>query len=569
MINFKKTITILIGLAILIGSFGMCFPILGSTFSPYYAVIAKHIALSNNWTDLILSGQDWLDKPHFPFWITAISFKIFGINSFAYILPGFIFNLIGGLYTYKLAKLWYDEKVSVIAVLLYFTTLHLMLSAIDIRAEAYLLGEIMPACYYFLIFDRQKTIKALLLASFFSGLAMMTKGIFVMVTIASGLVCLWIYQKRFKNFIDWKWYLAIILSVLFTLPEIISLYIQFDIHPDKIVFGVQHVSGVRWFFWDSQFGRFFNTGPIATTNPMPYHWLFFVHTFLWAFLPWWPIFFGALYTSIKNIRKPEASEELNGSLDLSSANVYFMSSFFTTFILFSATSFQVDHYTNIIFPFACIICAKWLLDLCKVNELIINRYNKIIICIEIFFSAIFLSASIIISIIAFAGYLRITLVATTCIITIVLIMLRKKYGGLKCVVFPVVSILTLFVTIMCVNGIEYAKYDAGYNIAQELNRDAHGEIIGYKMDDMPLKSLDFYSKNHYTSSENLDTLQQSRQPFYIVTSENELKLVQKKFQNTQVYMNFNGCQIGTFMANILHKDKLQSALNKYVVIKVN
>jgi hypothetical protein len=513
----------------------------------------------------MLSGQDWLDKPHFPFWITAVSFKIFGINSFAYILPGFIFNLIGALYTYKLAKLWYDEKVSLLAVLSYLTTLHLMLSAIDIRAEAYLLGEIIPACYYFLLFDRQKTVKALILASFFSGLAMMTKGIFVMVTIASGLICLWIYQKRFKNFIDWKWYLAIILSVLFTLPEIISLYIQFDMHPDKIVFGVQHVSGVRWFFWDSQFGRFFNTGPIATTNPMPYHWLFFVHTFLWAFLPWWPIFFGALYTSIKNIRKPDASGELN----LSSANIYFMSSFFITFILFSATSFQVDHYTNIIFPFACIVCAKWLLDLCKVNEPSINRYNKIITCIEIFFSILFLSVSIVISVIVFAGYLRIALVAIVCIVSIVLVAFRKRCGGLKCVIFPVDSILTLFVIIMCVNGIEYAKYDAGYSIAQQLNRSVHGDVIGYKMDDMPLKSLDFYSKNHYISSENLDTLHLVSKPFYIVTHDNELKLVQGKFKNTQVYMNSSGCQIGTFMTNILHKDKLQAALDKYVVIKVN
>src|SRR4051812_36992402 len=67
-----------------------------------YATIAKHIALSNDWINLIGDGHDWLDKPHFPFWITAASFKVFGIGSFAYKLPAFLFWVVGIWYTYKL-----------------------------------------------------------------------------------------------------------------------------------------------------------------------------------------------------------------------------------------------------------------------------------------------------------------------------------------------------------------------------------------------------------------------------------------------------------------------------------
>ena len=40
-----------------------------------YAAIAKHMALSNDWVNLVADGQDWLDKPHFPFWLAALSFK--------------------------------------------------------------------------------------------------------------------------------------------------------------------------------------------------------------------------------------------------------------------------------------------------------------------------------------------------------------------------------------------------------------------------------------------------------------------------------------------------------------
>lgn len=69
-----------------------------------YSALARSIAQSNNFTDLMYHGADWLDKPHFPFWIIAISFKIFGINTFAYKLPALLFFFMSVAYTYKLAK---------------------------------------------------------------------------------------------------------------------------------------------------------------------------------------------------------------------------------------------------------------------------------------------------------------------------------------------------------------------------------------------------------------------------------------------------------------------------------
>jgi 4-amino-4-deoxy-L-arabinose transferase-like glycosyltransferase len=57
------------------------------------------------------NGTDWLDKPHFPFWITAISFKLFGISNWSYKLPAIIFTLIGALYTWKFAIRLYADKI--------------------------------------------------------------------------------------------------------------------------------------------------------------------------------------------------------------------------------------------------------------------------------------------------------------------------------------------------------------------------------------------------------------------------------------------------------------------------
>ena len=112
--------------------FGLYFPILNSNDANFYALISKHIVDSSDWINLTFAGSDWLDKPHLPFWLVALSFKIFGIHAYSYVLPGFICNLIGAYYTYKIAQYWYDEDTGLFALLIYVTSLHLMLSSIDV-----------------------------------------------------------------------------------------------------------------------------------------------------------------------------------------------------------------------------------------------------------------------------------------------------------------------------------------------------------------------------------------------------------------------------------------------------
>lgn len=140
------------------------------------------------------------------------------------------------------------------------------------------------------------------------------------------------------------------LTLLFTGPELAALYWQFDLHPEKTVFGRQSVSGIRFFFWDSQFGRFFNSGPITNDGGNPWY---FVHVFLWAFLPWVAAFGVALWTGVRTFARLDHGER--------DAFVYLCASFFISFVMFSATSFQLDYYTVIVYPFAAILCARFLL----------------------------------------------------------------------------------------------------------------------------------------------------------------------------------------------------------------
>lgn len=211
----------LILFTLLINAAAMLSPVINGGDSITYAALAQHIALNNDWVSLVLDGQDWLDKPHLPFEITAWFFKIGGVSSFTYILPGFLFHLLGGYYTYRIARLFYDRDTAWLSALVYVSVYHLMDSSIEVKAEAYLTGFIMAACYYWLRYDTQFKIKYLLLGALFSAMAVMTKGEFTLITISSGLVCMWLYQKQLRKLWSGKWLFALALSMLFTAPELI------------------------------------------------------------------------------------------------------------------------------------------------------------------------------------------------------------------------------------------------------------------------------------------------------------------------------------------------------------
>lgn len=318
-----------------------------------YATIAKHMVLHNDWINLYGNGADWLDKPHFPFWMAAISYKIFGITGFAYKLPAFLFWLLSLRYTYLVARDLFDEDVARVSVLIYTVALHSTLANFDVRAEPYLTACIVAATWHMLCVHAGKHGRHLVFAAVFAACAIMTKGIFILITLAGGWIIYWLITRQFRQFFNFRWWLLLALTFIFISPELYSLYVQFDLHPEKVVFGKTNVSGLRFFFWDSQFGRFFNTGPIRGKGDVT----FFLHTTLWAFLPWSVGLVGAIVYLIRFDKNRDAIRWV----------IY--GSALVTFLLFSLSKFQLPHYLVIEFPYFSIITAYFFCELARRSAL--------------------------------------------------------------------------------------------------------------------------------------------------------------------------------------------------------
>lgn len=542
--SFKQNYLWLIIVIILANATGLFSPILNSNDAYFYAVISKNIAANNDWVNLFYGGKDWLDKPHLPFWVTALFFKIFGYTSFAYVLPGFLFNLLGLIYTYRLAKEFFDRNVALISAVIYASSLHLMLSAIDVRAEAFLLGEILPACFYFWRYDKENRLKHLVLASLFTGLALMTKGIFVLFTICSGQICYWIYTKQFYKVVSARFFLIILLSFIFAIPEFICLYVQFDLHPEKIVFDNTNVSGLHWYFWGSQFGRFFNTGPIVNKHGDPF---FFVHTLLWAFLPWTLVFIFAIYTSIK---------KFNNYFSPDKAKIIYLSgAFLPTFIMFSATKFQLDHYTNIIIPFAAIFCAF----------IVCNAQSKLLAKFQVYLSYALLDLNIILILFCFKFSIYSLLVVIPILLIFLIIKNISRVRGIsvQTIVYPALAISSVIIMIMAINGIIYQRYNAGYNISSYIENDKSLYLINT---DKVVNTLGFHSSINIYSVD--DITQVSKLPCYVLINKNQVQQIQH-LTNIKLINSFDDIPMEKFIPTLFSDKKYEQSINHFLLFKVN
>jgi 4-amino-4-deoxy-L-arabinose transferase-like glycosyltransferase len=310
-----------------------------------YASIAKNLIYKKEFLQLFTYNQDWLDKPHFPFWLVMCNFKLFGISQWAYRLPALLFFLLSLLYTYLFTKKFYGTEIAMMAILILMTSLNIIISNTDVRAEPYLMALVIGSIYHIARLNERYTFADLFLAALLTDCAIMTKGLFVIVAIYGGLLGQVIFNGKLKTLFSFKWLILGLLTVIFILPECYALYVQFDAHPEKVVFGQQNVSGIKWFLWDSQFGRFVNNGPIQRKSADVF---FFVHTLLWAFAPWCLLFYFALY---KNFREIFQKRKL--------VEYYTLSGGLLLLMLFSLSRFQLPFYTNTIFPLFAIITAPY------------------------------------------------------------------------------------------------------------------------------------------------------------------------------------------------------------------
>ena len=337
-----------------------------------YAEVSMEMHDSGNFLSIFHKHLDWLDKPHFPFWMSAVSYHVFGVSTFAYKFPAVIFILLGAFYTFLFGRKFYSPLHGWIAALILITAQHIIISNQDVRAEPFMTGLVIMGLYHFAMYlDLRKSGGPAWPHAVFGAFAlaclMMTKGLFTIIPVGAGLGLSLLYEKNWKAIFDWRWLIVAMLITVFLFPALYGYYLQFDLHPEKEIFGKYGVSGVEFFLWTSQWGRFTNTGPIKGSGDIS----FFVHTMLWAFLPWSFAAFYALFQKTKQLVLNAPRGKLEGHLPnppfskgkkkVSPGENYTYFGFITLFLIFSFSKFQLSFYLNPLFPLLAIVTTAALL----------------------------------------------------------------------------------------------------------------------------------------------------------------------------------------------------------------
>jgi 4-amino-4-deoxy-L-arabinose transferase-like glycosyltransferase len=323
-----------------------------------YASMSMEMLQRKHWFIFTDGGGAYLDKPPLLFWLSALSFKLFGISNFSYKLPSLLFTALGVYSTYAFGKQWYGKTAGQWAALMLAACQAYFLFNNDVRTDNLLTNSIIFAIWQLSSFIEMRGRWNLVLGFIGVGFAMLAKGPIGLVIPVMALGTDLILKRRWKLIFRWEWIAGLIITAIVISPMLYSLYTQFDQHPETVVNGETHVSGLKFYFWTQSFGRI--TGESTWKNDAGY--LFFVHTFAWAFLPWTICFLVAFYREVRKIIKSRFRLPVHNDEGIA------IGGFVLAFIALSLSHYKLPHYIFVVMPFAALLTAKHLFQLQSSEE---------------------------------------------------------------------------------------------------------------------------------------------------------------------------------------------------------
>jgi 4-amino-4-deoxy-L-arabinose transferase-like glycosyltransferase len=334
---------LLFGLLGLVYIVGLFVPLMDND-SAHHAVIALRMYLTGDYVSLVDHGKDYLDKPHLHFWLSALSYNIFGVTTFAYKFPSFLFTIMGTYATYRLGKSLYNNEVGKLAALIVASAFAYMLANNDVRMDAILTASVILATWQLVDWTDHKRLINVLGAALGLALGFCTKGHIAVFTPAIGILFYIIYKKDWKSF--YHWHLLVLIAAFFALiaPVVYCYYLQYDLHPEKVIRGQSGRSGVEFILWKQNFERFQGDsfGADAKNDR-----LFFFHSFLWAFAPWSILAFVAYFKRLKSFANRKWEWLTIGTFTIMA-------------LMLTFSGFKLPHYLNIIFPATAVLAASHL-----------------------------------------------------------------------------------------------------------------------------------------------------------------------------------------------------------------
>lgn len=298
-----------------------------------YAEISRQLAAGGDWLHFHWRGHDYLDKPPLLFWLSALSFKLFGVHNWSYKLPSILFACAGVLALFRFVRRSHPVEVARTAALMFATSAAFTLMTNDVRCDTILTACIVIAIQQGDACQRGGAWRHLLGCALAIGLGMLAKGPIGLVAPMLALLPPLVVRREWKAFTDVRTGVAVLVVALLLLPMCIGLYEQYG------------ARGLRFYFWEQSFGRV-TGGNRWKDDSTPFY---FLHEVPWLLLPWTLLALAGLWRDLRSwIRSgagalPEITS-ICGALGI--------------LLAVSFSRYKLPHYVYPVIPLLCVVAAR-------------------------------------------------------------------------------------------------------------------------------------------------------------------------------------------------------------------
>ena len=415
-----------------------------------------------------------------------------------------MFTALGTYATYRLGSLLYNKQVGLNAALLFASSLAIILSNHDVRTDTILVGSVAFGIWQLAAFVQNEKLVNVLLGGAGIALGVATKGMISVLVAGTAIFCHIAYLRKWRMLYTWKWLAGLVAFAVVIFPVAYCYYLQFDLHPEKVVNGARQQSGIKFLFWTQSFERL--AGQRSMTSSPEFS--FFYHTILWAILPWGLLVYPAVLGRIKymwNLKcKPVKSLEL-----LTLGGVVIM------FHLMSASKFKLPHYLNILFPLLAVLLSSYLDNLFQNNKL---KELRIFVRLQYFIVTLLVLGAVVLNAWFFPANNAIPIVGGMLLLSaLIYLLLLKRPLLFKIIVPSVVAIMLLAFTLNTNFYPRLLKYQSGNEIAAIVGKNSIPKEQVYVYNEFKY-SLDFYLQrtNPAMTLEQLKAKSSRGEKFYLV-----------------------------------------------------
>jgi len=339
-------------LVLLVLACGWVIPPLMDFDAAQIGTISQAMLRRGDWLTLLnrdyVTGHDYdyLDKPHLVYWSAIVGYKLFGQGHMGMRFVSILSTLLACYAVFRIGLRLYGREAGRWAALMFVTSQAIMLANHDVRTDSLLTSFTVMAVWQLTVFVDTRRWGPLALGFLFLALGVATKGLISALVAGSAVFFLMLGRRDYPGIFNYRWPAGLLFFFAGLSPFLYAYYLQFDMHPEKLVNGTYGNSGVKFLLWSHSLDRFAGNRDLVASPEFG----FFYHTVLWAFLPWSLLMATGVWSRLVELWRTRGGSFFTRE-QLTFAGVWVM------FNLMSMARFKLPHYLNILFPLMAVFTA--------------------------------------------------------------------------------------------------------------------------------------------------------------------------------------------------------------------